>query len=216
MAFVLLLILMPLFFGQLMFAALEKLHLGPDSAAVLMVAIVLGSFVNIPVKRLVREELVSTHPLAVLGLHRLWPQLHRVRHETTIALNLGGCIVPAGLALYELLQIVSADERALAGVGVAVVANTAACYFVARPVAGIGIVMPGFISPLVAAIAALLLTPEQAAPVAFIAGVAGPLLGADVLHLKDIRSTAVGVASIGGAGTFDGIVLSGIIAAYLA
>jgi len=47
-------------------------------------------------------------------------------------------------------------------------------------------------------------------------GVAGPVIGADLLHLKEIEQSAVGIASIGGAGTFDGIVLSGIVAAYLA
>jgi uncharacterized membrane protein len=68
----------------------------------------------------------------------------------------------------------------------------------------------------IATIVALILAPEQAAPVAFVAGVTGPLVGADLLHLKDIQRHAVGMASIGGAGTFDGIVLSGIVAAYLA
>jgi uncharacterized membrane protein len=69
---------------------------------------------------------------------------------------------------------------------------------------------------LVAALLALLLAPGHAAPVAFIAGIAGPLIGADLLHLRDISKMASGIASIGGAGTFDGIVLSGIVAAYLA
>jgi len=36
------------------------------------------------------------------------------------------------------------------------------------------------------------------------------------MHLKDIEASEIGVVSIGGAGTFDGIVLSGIVAAYLA
>jgi uncharacterized membrane protein len=55
----------------------------------------------------------------------------------------------------------------------------------------------------------------MAVPVAFVAAVIGPLVGAHALHLKDIASPLMGVASIGGAGTFDGIVLSGIVAAYL-
>ena len=70
--------------------------------------------------------------------------------------------------------------------------------------------------PAVAAILALIFAPSEAAPVAYVAGVAGPLIGADLLHLEEIEQSAVGVASIGGAGTFDGIVLSGIVAAYLA
>jgi uncharacterized membrane protein len=47
-------------------------------------------------------------------------------------------------------------------------------------------------------------------------GVLGPLIGADLLHLRDIKTLETGIASIGGAGTFDGIVLSGIVADYLA
>jgi uncharacterized membrane protein len=35
------------------------------------------------------------------------------------------------------------------------------------------------------------------------------------LHLKDGRTLGTAMASVGGAGTFDGIVLSGIVAAYL-
>ena len=67
-----------------------------------------------------------------------------------------------------------------------------------------------------AVVCAVLLAPEQAAPVAFIAGVLGPLIGADFLHIDAFTEIPVGVASIGGAGTFDGIVLSGILAAFLA
>jgi uncharacterized membrane protein len=58
----------------------------------------------------------------------------------------------------------------------------------------------------VAALLALVFAPGEAAPVSYIAGVAGPLIGADLLHLE-VEQSAVGMASIGGAGTFDGIVL---------
>jgi uncharacterized membrane protein len=47
-------------------------------------------------------------------------------------------------------------------------------------------------------------------------GVLGPLIGADLLHLRDIEALETGIACIGGTGTFDGIVLSGFVAAYLA
>ena len=99
---------------------------------------------------------------------------------------------------------------------IAVGVTTIVCYFLARPVVGVGIAMPGFVPLLVSAAAALLLAPSEAPPVAFVACVAGPLVGADLLHLADVRRIGTGMASIGGAGTFDGIVLSGIIAAYLA
>lgn len=67
-----------------------------------------------------------------------------------------------------------------------------------------------------AALCAVTVTPDQAAPVAFPAGVLAPLIGADLFHLRDMEKIDTGVAGIGGAGTFDGIVLSGIVAAYLA
>lgn len=60
------------------------------------------------------------------------------------------------------------------------------------------------------------LVPEQTPQVAFVAGVRGPLIGADLLHLRDIAALETGIASIGGAGTFDGIALSGIVTTYLA
>ena len=43
----------------------------------------------------------------------------------------------------------------------------------------------------------------------------GPLIGADLLRLKQIIALSSGNASIGGAGTFDGIVISGFIALLL-
>jgi len=45
---------------------------------------------------------------------------------------------------------------------------------------------------------------------------AGLVIGGDLLHLRGIETLETGIASIGGAGTFDGIVLSRIVAAYLA
>jgi uncharacterized membrane protein len=214
--FFVMLVLLPLLFGQLMLAGLAKLNLSPPAAFALILAIIVGGVVNIPVKRIVREEQVSVHPLAVYGVFRLFPRFQRVQRETIIAVNLGGCIIPSGLALHELFSIAHLGANALLAALVAAAVNTGVCYSLARPTPGIGIVIPGLIPALVAASLALLLAPNIAAPVAFIAGVAGPLLGADLLHLREIEKLAVGVASIGGAGTFDGIVLSGIVAAYLA
>jgi len=94
--------------------------------------------------------------------------------------------------------------------------NIAICYSVAKPIEGIGIAMPALLSPLVATALALLLAPEAAPPLAFVIGVVGPLIETYLLHLRGVEAAQTGMASIVGAGTFDGIVLSGIIAAYLA
>ena len=216
LAAVLLLLLAPLLFAQLMATGLGKLGLEPGTAAMLVMAIILGGFVNIPIRRIVHEQTVEVHPLAVFGLSSVLPKLRRVQRQTTIAVNVGGCVIPLALALYELAQIATLGPQALTSLLIATGLNCAVCYFVARPVAGIGITMPGLLSPLVAAGLALILAPHDAPPVAFVAGVVGPLIGADLLHLKDFGGRVAGIVSIGGAGTFDGIVLSGILAAYLA
>jgi uncharacterized membrane protein len=214
--FFLLLVLLPVAFGQLFAAALLKLRLAPDTAVLLVAAIILGGTINIPVKRIVRSEPLTVDPMAVFGFIGRWPKIRRLQRETVIAVNVGGCLVPSALAIYEAVHLLADAPQAVAGAGIAALANIGACYWLARPLKGIGIALPGLVPPVLAALCALLLAPEHATPVAFIAGVTGPLVGADLLHIRDIARIETGMASIGGAGTFDGIVLSGIVAAYLA
>ncbi|CUQ65897.1 MAG: DUF1614 domain-containing protein [Nitrospira sp.] len=214
--FFVLLVLLPLFFGHLFTAALIKLKLEPHTALLLVIGIFIGSLINIPVKRIARIEAVPVDPFAIFGLGGLWPAFQRVRRETVIAVNVGGCVIPTALAIYETVHLVMTGQQALVGLLFAVLINTMVCYWMAKPVQGVGITMPGLFPAVVASVSALLLVPDHAPPVAFVAGVLGPLIGADLLHLRDIEKIATGIASIGGAGTFDGIVLSGIMAAYLA
>jgi len=214
--FLILLALLPLAFGQLFTTALMKLRLDPSTAIILVMGIILGSSINIPLKRIARNDTLVEDPLAILGLSGRWPQFQRVRQETVIAVNVGGCLIPAGLAIYEIAHLLFESPQSLPWLAIAVAINTGVCYRLAQPVSGIGIALPGLVPAALAAISAVWLVPEQAPQVAFAAGVLGPLLGADLLHLRDIEGLETGIASIGGAGTFDGIVLSGIVAAYLA
>jgi uncharacterized membrane protein len=209
-------VLLPFVFGELMIASLGKLHLSPSLALALVIGIFAGSLINIPVKTIAHDREVMVHPLAVYGLAGIWPELQHVRRETIIAVNVGGCLIPTGLAIYELLYLAMLSPSALAAAAAGCAANVFVCYSIARPVAGVGVMMPGVISPIIAAGLALFLAPETAPPVAFVSGVMGPLIGADLMHLKDVEAGNIGVVSIGGAGTFDGIILSGIVAAYLA
>lgn len=208
--------LLPILFAEVMAVSLTKLHLSPGIAALLVLTVIIGGFVNIPIRRIQRSATAETSPLSVVGLHGLWPELRRFSSEVIVAVNLGGCVIPTGLALYEFVNIAVFSPHRLGAVGIACAVNIAACYFLARPIPGVGIGLPGLVPGLIAAFAALLGAPDQAPPVAFIAGVAGPLVGADLLHLTEVEKVPSGILSIGGAGTFDGIVLSGIIAAYLA
>jgi uncharacterized membrane protein len=89
-------------------------------------------------------------------------------------------------------------------------------YWLTQPIRGVGIAVPMFIPPVVAALTALLLTRESAPALAYIAGSLGTLIGADLLNLGKLPGLGAPVASIGGAGTFDGIFLTGILAVLLA
>jgi uncharacterized membrane protein len=212
-AALILLAVLPWIFVDFVESALLKLQIGPRTAAAIVMGILVGSLINIPIKRVARVDRVPIDPLAVFGLSGWWPQLARTESATIVAVNVGGCVIPASLATYEALLLVqNGSAAALAG---AVLLNVFVCYGVARPVAGVGILVPGLVPPICAALSALLLAPEQATPVAFVAGTFGPLLGADLLHLRHIERMGTGLVSIGGAGTFDGILLSGILALYL-
>jgi uncharacterized membrane protein len=89
-------------------------------------------------------------------------------------------------------------------------------HMMARPVKGLGIAVPALLPPIMAAFFALMIAPQNAAMLAYISGTIGSLIGADLLNLKNIPSLGTPLASIGGAGTFDGIFLTGIISVLLA
>lgn len=200
--------------------ALSKLHLWAPLAVVCLVGIFVGGLVNIPIRRIERTVDQMMDPREWYGWVNQTPLLRRRSTETIIAVNVGGCVVPTLLALYELVRVLALGRYAAWAVLVVSLVNILVCFYIARPINGLGIAMPGFISPAVAIGLSWLLLwgPEYNSirpPVAFVAGVLGPLIGADLLHLRDITRISVGVLSIGGAGTFDGIVLSGIVAALL-
>ena len=219
------LFLAPFLYAQVMAVALARLALPPDVALLALLGIFIGGTINIPVKRIPREMELVYDPFQLFGLGRIVPRLYggwiapfrqRVRTYTVIAINVGGCVIPVAIALYETLRIlVRGPQMLLALVAIAGL-NIAVCYAIARPVPNVGIVMPSLVPPLVAAIPSFLLVPHFAPPIAFVAGVLGPLIGADLLHLREVEKLQTGVVSIGGAGTFDGIVLSGMFAALLA
>ncbi len=130
---------------------------------------------------------------------------------TVIAVNVGGAIVPTVLSLYLLAR----NRIWFRGfVGIAVV--TEVCHYLAYPVPGLGIAIPSFVPPISATVIALVLSPRYAAPLAYIGGSLGTLIGADLLNLGKIQGLGAPVASIGGAGTFDGIFLAGVLGVLFA
>jgi uncharacterized membrane protein len=194
---------------NLLAIAFDKLGLSPGSGLTLMICALLGSGINLPLVRIDAEE--PSEPLPPLP-----PWLQRMQQPftgtTLIAVNVGGCVIPVCFSAYLLVHNPLPVREVL--MAVAVVA--AFCYRLSRPVPRLGIAMPALIAPFAAAIIALLINPVHAAPLAYISGTLGVLVGADLLRLGDIRKMGAPVASIGGAGTFDGIFITGFVAALLA
>jgi uncharacterized membrane protein len=170
----------------------------------------MGSYLNIPVAQLPAQEIHSARVVSYYGMQYViptvvdWP-------GTVIAVNVGGGLVPVILSI-SLIEKKRLYLRSL--LAVAIVA--AVVHHLATPVTGVGIVVPAFVPPCLTAGVALLISREHAAPLAYIAGSLGTLIGADLLNLGKIQGLGAPVASIGGAGTFDGILLTGIVAVLLA
>ncbi|OIR00910.1 hypothetical protein GALL_170500 [mine drainage metagenome] len=191
--------------------AFEKLGLSQDSAYLLLLVTLAGSMINLPLFSVAAEAPETEAPRQrlsrLLGLPQA-PFLGR----TLIAVNVGGALAPMAFSAYLLLHHPLAPIEVAAAVAVV----AAISYLTSAPIPGIGIGMPILVAPLAAALAAELLDAEQAAPLAYIAGALGVLIGADLLRLNEVKKLGAPVASIGGAGTFDGIFLSGLIAVLLA
>lgn len=212
-----LLVLVPIFLANAAVTALAKLGLSPGVSLLALIGIVLGGLINIPLYRLPTYLVVDASAPQLFGLDRLRPQ--RTTFEEgfmVLAVNVGGCLVPLAIALYELVRLGSAGGGMLFWAVLAVAINVLLCHRVAKLLPGRGVALPPLLPALTAVLCAWILGGEMAAPVAFVAGVLGPLIGADLLNLPRVRQLGAPIASIGGAGTFDGIVLSGLLATLLA
>jgi uncharacterized membrane protein len=188
----------------------ERIGIGHEWLLALLGLSIVTSTVNLPVARMRSSVLLAPQVVRVYGIPYMVPAT-RERRVTVVAVNVGGALLPAGLAA---LLIAREHLGVRAVLAVAVVALV--CLVLARPVAGVGIVLPGLVPPVVAALTALAISEQLAPALAYVGGVLGTLIGADLLNLPRIRRLGAPVASIGGAGTFDGIFLSGLLAVLIA
>ncbi|HEU5017740.1 MAG TPA: DUF1614 domain-containing protein [Pseudolabrys sp.] len=195
--------------GALRYAYL-RLGVSPSAALLLLAGSLIGSYFNVPVAQIPGHRIVAGAAVDFFGMQYQVPVLLR-QPGTVIAVNIGGAAIPTLMSIYLLLRYELWIRGALAVAGVA-----AFVHWLATPVPGLGIAVP-VLGPVIAtAIVAVILSREHAAPLAYIAGSLGTLIGADLLNLGDIGALGAPIASIGGAGTFDGIFLTGIAAVLLA
>ena len=210
-------ILVVLFVGLIILVQLRilryaymRLGLGPGAALLLLFGSLIGSYFNIPVAVLPGST-VRAHEIVdffgmryVVPLVTSWP-------GTVLAVNVGGAVIPTIMSTYLVIRYQLWLKAAIATTVIAFIIHS-----MATPVPGIGIAVPVFAPVVATVIIAFILSREYAAPLAYIGGSMGTLVGADLLNLDKISGLGAPVASIGGAGTFDGIFLTGILAVLLA
>lgn len=190
--------------------AFAKLGLSPFAGLAFFWFSLMGSLINIPVHKRSLDSYQEPDEMTVL-FNRYFGLQMPVFQDQVIALNVGGAVLPGLLSLYLLARV------NIAPVLMATAVTSICSYYLSKPVKGVGIVIPAFIPPFIAAIAALVFAEKEfAPPVAYISGVMGTLIGADLLRLHQIKRFGVSFLSIGGAGVFDGIFIVGIMAVLLA
>jgi uncharacterized membrane protein len=187
-----------------------RLGVSPGVALLLLFGSLIGSYFNIPITVLPGEQIQSGQIVDFFGMQYVVPVV-RSWPGTVVAVNVGGALIPAVMSTYLVIRYQLWFKAAIA---VAVIA--AIIHSMATPVPGIGIAVPVFAPVVTTAILAFILSREYAAPLAYIGGSMGTLVGADLLNLDKINGLGAPVASIGGAGTFDGVFLTGILAVLLA
>jgi uncharacterized membrane protein len=187
-----------------------KLGISPRAIMGLLMLTILGSYINVPVTSIPAERLVQAREVLVNGMPYMIPEVEEVG-RTVIAVNVGGALIPVLLSIYVLIRAGGAIAAIVATAIVSIVV-----YNLAQPVPGVGIAVPTLIPGILAALLAVTLDYRRCAAVAYVAGTMGCLLGGDILNLGIIPQLHAPVASIGGAGTFDGVFVSGIVAVLLA
>ncbi len=190
--------------------AYMRLGIGPGAALLLLFGSLIGSYFNVPIAILPGTPERSGQIIEFYGMRYVVPLVTQWP-GTVLAVNIGGAVIPAMMSAYLVIRYRLWLKAALAVVIVAAIIHA-----MATPVQGIGIAVPVFAPVVTTAILAFILSREYAPPLAYIGGSMGTLIGADLLNLDKITGLGAPVASIGGAGTFDGIFLTGILAVLLA
>lgn len=190
--------------------AYMRLGIGPWAALLLLFGSLIGSYFNIPITVLPAATVRSGEIVDFFGMRYVVPLVAQWP-GTVLAVNVGGAVIPAVMSTYLVLRYQLWLKATVAVVAIAILMHMSA-----TPVQGVGIAVPVFAPIVATAILAFLLSREYAAPLAYIGGSMGTLVGADLLNLDRIGGLGAPVASIGGAGTFDGIFLTGILAVLLA
>jgi uncharacterized membrane protein len=232
------------FYVQVIATSFSLFGLTAQQAFWLLIVSLVGGMINIPLTRR-RVQLADPHMANMTPTMQMLATVFHfyppATVEEVVAVNVGGALIPVGFSAYLLARDPGVIALAVgATVIVAIVAK-----LLARPMPGLGIALPGFIAPITAAIVAFGLVKLTGggpgmvgvATVAYVSGALGTLIGADLLNLPlvlrggllaagpqrllrpgpivPVNPDKPRVLSIGGAGVFDGVFLTGVLAVFL-
>src|SRR5262249_22433920 len=172
--------------------AYMKLGVGPGMALALLFSSLIGSYFNIPITILPGKTIQTGDVVDFYGMRYVVPYVTSWP-GTVLAVNVGGAVIPTLMSTYLVLRYQLWVKAAIAVVVIAVVIHASA-----TPVQGVGIAVPVFAPVIATAILAFLLSREYAAPLAYIGGSMGTLIGADLWNLDKISGLGAPPASIGG------------------
>jgi len=190
--------------------AYRKVGVRPRYVFLVMLLTLVGSQVNVPVYSVPVTRVAPAQTVSMFGRDYVVPAAIEPG-ATVVAINVGGALIPILVSVYLIVRTGMIVRMTVATAVVALIVHS-----LARIVPGVGIAVPMIVPPLAAAGVALLLAFRRAPPVAYVAGSMGALIGADLMNLRDIAAIGAPMVSIGGAGTFDGVFLTGIIAGLIA
>jgi uncharacterized membrane protein len=190
--------------------AYQRLGISPRVVTLLLFAMILGSYFNVPITMISAPSILENRIVYFWGIPYVVPRLVQL-DRTQLAINMGGAVIPIGVCIYLLHRFKAVAPSIIATLIVCIVV-----YWNSRVVPGVGIAVPTLIPGIVAAAVAYILDRRRSPAVAYVAGTLGCLLGADILNLPLVAQMQAPVASIGGAGTFDGVFVSGLVATILA
>jgi len=190
--------------------AYRAIGISPRYVTAVLLLTLLGSHVNVPLYAVPVTRMLSPQIVERFGRTYVVPPVME-SGVSIVAINVGGALIPILVSIYLFARTRRRLRMLLAVAVVAIVVHA-----LAEVVPGVGIAVPMLIPPLIATVVALVLAFRQAPAVAYVAGSLGALIGADLWNLPRIAELGAPVVAIGGAGTFDGVFLTGILAGLLA
>jgi uncharacterized membrane protein len=199
------------------------LGIPPTWVDVFLLVSLMGSFLNIPVATLEsRVPVLRLRRVIAFGVNWQIPSVEFGVTKTHVMVNVGGALLPVVTSAWILGYSIPLAPHPAAHYVASLVVLIVVMVIVnrtAQVIEGLGVATPALIPPVVTALATIaidyfspLSVPAQ---VAYVGGTLGTLIGADLLNLHKIKDLGAPVVSIGGAGTFDGVYLTGLVSVLL-